>query len=215
MKSEIIKRSVDLSNVESEGNIIEGTAVVFKDRTLIGNMFYEEISPEAFRDADMTDVKMLYNHDTSKVIARQNQKRASRNTMTIKIGENGLHFRSELATDKDPDAQSVYSKVSRGDVDQCSFGFTVVGDEWRDLDKEIPTRIITRIGKLLELSLVAFPAYSNTTANARGCDGLADADQLALDNARANYAEAEKRAKANYELELAKAKLKAKLKINV
>lgn len=208
----IIRRSAELENISSSGNIIEGTAVVFNQRTLIGGMFYEEIDPEAFLSADMDDVKMLYNHNDDKVIARQNLKRPARNTMAITIDKDGLHFKSELAVDKDPDAQSAHSKVSRGDVDQCSFGFTISKDEWRDMDKPIPTRRILGINKLYEISLVAFPAYSTTTANARSGDGSVDTDQLAVDTARATYVETEKRAKAQSDLELAKLKLKLKLK---
>jgi len=208
----IVRRSAELENISSSENIIEGTAVVFNQRTLIGGMFYEEIDPNAFLSADMDDVKMLYNHNDDKVIARQNIKRPARNTMQISIDEKGLHFRSELAVDKDPDAQSAYSKVSRGDVDQCSFGFTVSKDEWRDMDKPIPTRKILGIGKLYEVSLVAFPAYDSTSANARGGGGSVDTDQLAVDTARATYVETEKRAKAQSDLELAKLKLKLKLK---
>ena len=211
----IIRRSAELDNISSAENVVEGTAVVFNQRTLIGGYFYEEIAPSAFESCDMDDVKMLYNHDDSKVIARQNIKRPARNTMQISIDEKGLHFRSELAVDKDPDAQSAYSKVSRGDVDQCSFGFTVSKDEWRDMDKPIPTRKILGIGKLYEVSLVAFPAYSTTTANARSGDGSVDTDQLAVDTARATYVDAEKRAKAESELQLAKAKLKLKLNIKI
>lgn len=209
----IVRRSADLDNISSAENIIEGTAVVFNQRTLIGGLFYEEIDSGAFESSDMDDVKMLYNHDDSKVIARQNIKRPARNTMQISIDEKGLHFRSELAVDKDPDAQSAYSKVSRGDVDQCSFGFTVSKDEWRDMDKPIPTRKILGIGKLYEVSLVAFPAYDSTSANARGGGGFVETDQLAVDTARATYEESERRAKAEKELELAKLKLKLKLKI--
>ena len=209
----IVRRSAELENISSAENVIEGTAVVFNQRTLIGGMFYEEIDPVAFESADMDDVKMLYNHDDSKVIARQNIKRPARNTMQITIDQRGLHFKSELAVDKDPDAQSAYSKVERGDVDQCSFGFTVSKDEWRDLNSEIPTRRILGIGKLYEVSLVAFPAYDSTSANARGGDGFVETDQLAVDTARANYAEAERRVREENELQLAKLKLKLKLKI--
>ena len=211
----IVRRSAELDNISSAENIVEGTAVVFGVKVPIGGMFYEEIDPTAFESCDMDDVKMLYNHDDSKVIARQNIKRPARNTMQISIDEKGLHFRSELAVDKDPDAQSAYSKVSRGDVDQCSFGFTVSKDEWRDMDKPIPTRKILGIGKLYEVSLVAFPAYDSTSANARGGGGFVETDQLAVDTARANYAEAERRAREESEFELTKAKLKLKLNIKI
>ena len=70
-----------------------------------------------------------------------------------------------------------------------SFMFVVDKDSWDDIDSDHPTRTITGIKRVLEVSAVIFPAYTQTSLEARG---LADA----LDSARASLesAKAEQRA---------------------
>ena len=61
--------------------------------------------------------------------------------------------------------------VRRGDISKCSFKFSVEQDEWRYADKEnkleYDERTIYRISKLYDVSLVVYPAYSDTEASAR------------------------------------------------
>ena len=58
-----------------------------------------------------------------------------------------------------------------------SFAFIVDGEEWTELDTEMPTRHIRSISKVMEVSAVTWPAYNRTTLEAR--------DAEALDNAKA------------------------------
>ncbi len=51
--------------------------------------------------------------------------------------------------------------VKRGDLNQCSFGFTVAKDKWIK-GTDIMKRSINKIGSLLEISLVSIPAYDDT-----------------------------------------------------
>ena len=82
-----------------------------------------------------------------------------------------------------------------------SFMFSVKGEKWDNLDTDYPTRHITEIGKVVEVSAVTFPAYEATTINARGKDAL-DSARSAVETARqAEAAKVETEA-----LELAKAK---------
>jgi phage head maturation protease len=60
--------------------------------------------------------------------------------------------------------------MDRGDVDQCSFSFTVPqgGAEWtedRDLGCEI--RTVNKISRLFDVSVVTYPAYTQTSADLR------------------------------------------------
>ena len=71
-----------------------------------------------------------------------------------------------------------------------SFMFTVGADKWEDIDTDHPTRTITSISKIFEVSAVTFPAYEATTLEARGLSGALDSALESLENARA-----EKRAK--------------------
>ena len=57
-------------------------------------------------------------------------------------------------------------------------------EEWENLDSEHPTRKITDIGSVVEVSAVTFPAYESTDIQARSKEALENA-RTALDNARA------------------------------
>ena len=61
---------------------------------------------------------------------------------------------------------NLYARVTRGDVDQCSFGFNIVSEEteFRD-DGSIHWRI-TEV-ELHEVSVCTFPAYEDTNVSAR------------------------------------------------
>jgi phage head maturation protease len=54
---------------------IEGYAAVFNERANIGGMFEEVIVPGAFDGVLTNDVRALYNHDNSKVLARTSSER--------------------------------------------------------------------------------------------------------------------------------------------
>ena len=78
-----------------------------------------------------------------------------------------LRFKANLNIKGSPKAQDFYSAVSRGDMDKMSFMFTVDGYKWEDLDTDHPTRRITKIGTIYEISCVTFPAYDSTSIEAR------------------------------------------------
>ena len=44
-----------------------------------------------------------------------------------------------------------------------SYMFEVAEEEWKDVDKEMPTRIIKKVSKVIEVSAVNYPAYEDTT----------------------------------------------------
>ena len=63
---------------EEKGNVIVGRPIVYDSRTDIGGMFEEVIERGALDKADLTDVRFLVNHDTSKLPlarSRKNRKR--------------------------------------------------------------------------------------------------------------------------------------------
>ena len=68
--------------------------------------------------------------------------------------------------DKDTDALNLYERVKRGDVDQCSFGFRVVREDTENRD-DGTVKWIVREAELLEVSVVTFPAYEDTSVQAR------------------------------------------------
>ena len=64
-----------------------------------------------------------------------------------------------------------------------SFMFSVDDEEWEDLESDHPTRHIKKIGTVVEVSAVTFPAYESTQINARSKEAL-DSARSAMEIAR-------------------------------
>lgn len=200
-KKDLIMRGYDwrYETREEDGlGIIEGHPVVYDQMTDLG-YFNEIIERGALDKTDLRDVRLCLNHDTSVVYARSRSNNAD-STMRIWIEEDGLHFRANLDLEN-PLSKAYYSMIDRRDIDKMSFMFSVDGDEWSDLETEHPTRRITSIGSIVEISAVTFPAYDSTEIQAR--------DKGALESARAALESARQSTRTSLEsdLELEKAKL--------
>ena len=101
--------------------------------------------------------------------------------------EDGVHMRAKLDIENNPRAKELYSAVERGDVDGMSFAFSVNGEQWSDLDAEMPLRSITDISNIFEVSAVMAPAYEQTSINARALDSEVaslESAKKALESAR-------------------------------
>ena len=149
----------------AEGRTIVGYAAKFErwSEPIMG-WFKEQIARDAFSECDVTDVIMCFNHNIDSILAR-----TTSGTLTLSTDDEGLRFEFEApATTMGNDMLEL---VRRGDISKCSFKFTVEEDEWRYADKEngleYDERTIRRIGKLYDVSLVVYPAYSDTEAGVR------------------------------------------------
>ena len=162
---------------ESErGHIITGRPIVYNSRTNLG-LFDEVIDEGALNQTNLNDVRFLVNHDTSRVPLARSRRNNDRSTMHFTVDSLGLNLDwVDLDVDNNSDARALYSAVNRGDLSGMSFAFSVDGESWDDLESEHPTRHITKIGSVVEVSAVTFPAYEATNIDARS---------RALDNARA------------------------------
>lgn len=190
------------TRADDREGIIKGRPIVFNERTDIGGWFEEVIDSGALDGADLTDVRFLVNHDTRKIPLARSRRNNGNSTMQFSIDPEGMLLDwVKLDIKSNPEAAALYSAVSRGDITGMSFMFSVKGEKWDNLDTDYPTRHITEIGKVVEVSAVTFPAYEATTINARGKDAL-DSARSAVETARqAEAAKVETEA-----LELAKAK---------
>jgi HK97 family phage prohead protease len=171
---------------EERGKILEGIPIVFNQKTNLG--FCDEVIESGALDkTDMKDVRFLVNHDTNSIPFARSRNNNKNSTMQLEVIDKGLHMRVDLDTKRNARAQELYSAVDREDINQMSFMFIVDGDWWEDLDSDHPTRHITSISKIFEVSAVTFPAYEGTSINARSTDdGHASLESVkeALDNAR-------------------------------
>jgi hypothetical protein len=81
-----------------------------------------------------------------------------------------------------PDTQAgrdAVESIRRGDVDQMSFTFDVLEDEWDQDDQQQPIRTLRKV-KLLDVSPVTFPAYTGTAVSARAGDSGAWGDMPSI-----------------------------------
>lgn len=141
-------------------NKIEGYSAVFNKLSNPMFGFREKIKPGAFKETIKNDdVRALWNHDTSKVLGR-----TKNNTLKLEEDEKGLKINIEPP--ETSWANDVMTSIKREDVDQMSFGFNVLEDEWDQNDKENIIRTLTKV-KLFEVSPVTFPAYPQTNVQAR------------------------------------------------
>lgn len=186
---------------------IVGRPIVFNSRTDIG-WFDEIIAPGALDKTDLRDVRFLVNHNTDGIPMARSRNNNENSTMRLIPDKEGMNIEADLDTENNSEARALWSAVERGDISGMSFMYTVRGDKWDDLDSEHPTRTVTDIGAVFEVSAVTWPAYEATTIAARGADALESA-RAALESARAaaRSLESDEKRKA---LELAKAKAIAK-----
>lgn len=149
---------------ENDQMIICGYFVVFNSWTKLWNGYYEQVSPKAFENTDLTDIRALINHNDRLVLGRTKS-----STLTLRVDDKGLYGEIKV-NPNDQDAVNLYERVKRGDVDQCSFGFQITEEEWEDTAEGYRSTI-TGI-KLFEVSVVTFPAYEDTSVSARSKDIL-------------------------------------------
>lgn len=165
--------------------IITGRPIVYNSRTDLG-WFDEIIDAGALDGADLTDVRFLVNHNTSMIPLARSRRNNGNSTMKITPDVQGLNLDFvKLDTENNTDARALYSAVQRGDISGMSFMFYIDGEAWDDLESEHPTRHITKIGSVVEVSAVTFPAYESTEIYARSEAAALDNAKTVLDKARA------------------------------
>jgi uncharacterized protein len=197
MKREF-RANADIELRQEEGEAlpkIRGYAAVFNvlSEPLFG--FRERILPGAFAKSLTKDIRALVNHDSSKIIGRNKA-----NTLTLREDKKGLYV--EITPPNNTLGRDVVESIRRGDLDQMSFGFQTPegGDHWT---KEEGKTIRELIGvSLFDVSVVAFPAYTQTSVAVRSLfpDGIPEDIEknqvaepgLELSPARKRLAEIEK-----------------------
>jgi len=166
-KKEIRFLSLELRAEEDErGAYIEGYPIVFNQETVIGGFYREIIAPESVNESLLRDVALMIGHDFGMVPLAHSRRNTENSTMRLSIDDHGVRMRALLDIENNPKAKEAYSAVKRGDLSGMSFAFTTEKESWEDLDAEKPLRRITGMGKIYEVSLVAFPAYEGTSVQA-------------------------------------------------
>ncbi|PFE03808.1 HK97 family phage prohead protease [Bacillus sp. AFS023182] len=143
---------------EETPSIITGYAAVFNSKTSIGGWFDEVIEPGAFARSlsENGDIRALFNHNWDNVLGRTKS-----GTLRLEEDERGLKFEIELPNTSV--GRDLAESMSRGDINQCSFGFWITEENW-DYNVEPALRTIKEV-ELYEISVVSIPAYDDTEAS--------------------------------------------------
>lgn len=211
-KKPLEKRSFtfDVRAAENEkGKYIDGRPIVYESKSDFG-LFDEVIDRGALDGADLTDVRFLINHDTSKIPLARSRRNNGNSTMQLSPDYEGMTISAQLDVDNNAEARALYSATQRGDITGMSFMFSIDDYEWEGLESDRPVRHIKKIGTVVEVSACTFPQYETTDITARSQEALESA-RAALESARAERSKSvETDDKA---LELAKAKFNFKSKL--
>ena len=155
--------------------MVEGYATTFNQPYHLyfdkkGRDVKEQVSQDAFLNADMSDVIMQYDHE-GRVFAR-----LSNDTLRLNTDEHGLKVTAYLGGTTT--GRNLYEEIKGGYTNKMSFGFTVADDEV-DQDGDGFLRTIKSVGKLFDVSAVSLPANDLTEISARShCDGaIAEIDE--------------------------------------
>ena len=139
---------------------IEGYFAVFNSTYQIWDDMSESVAPGAFTETLGGDVRALIDHETRLVLGRN-----TAGTLQLREDSHGL-WGDILINPDDQDAMNLYARVQRGDVNQCSFGFDILEEETEFRDDGSVHWTIKKV-KLYEVSVCTFPAYSETSVQAR------------------------------------------------
>lgn len=139
-----------------------GMAALFNTLSEDLGGFREQIAPGAFeKSLKNSDVRCLWNHDSNHVLGR-----TASGTLRIKETKQGLQIENDM-----PDtmcARDLGVSMERGDVNQMSFGFCTIKDNWEQMDGETIRTLIEV--ELFDVSPVTFPAYPDTQVAMRSLD---------------------------------------------
>jgi HK97 family phage prohead protease len=171
MKKEIERRTFNMefrAINEKDKPEIKGVAAIFNSLSENLGDFREQIVPGAFKEALVNaDVRALFNHDPNMILGRTTSK-----TLRLTETDQGLEYECDM-----PDtsyARDLMACMQRGDINQCSFGFSVAdgGAEFKKDSTGQWIRTINKVARLYDVSPVTYPAYPETTVAMRSLDKI-------------------------------------------
>jgi len=145
---------------------VEGYASTFNDPYMLykfGDVeYWEVIDPDAFRDCDMGDVIMQFDHN-GRVFARM-----SNDTLIVEPQLHGLFMAADLGSTSS--SRGMYEDIDAGLITRMSWAFMPDWDEIEEIydeDERKLTSIIHKVDRIYDVSAVSLPADPNTEISAR------------------------------------------------
>lgn len=169
-------RSIEIRyHEDDEEHRVEGYAAVFESPTTIQSRtgaFQEKIARTAFDGRLEDPVVALFNHDQLRPLAKVGA------GLELSVDDYGLRYSFPI-----PDTttgRDLVELMRRGIVQEASFAFTIApgGETWtRSEGDEMETRTISKVGSLIDVSVVTRGAYSDASAALRQFEA-AETDDL-------------------------------------
>ena len=194
------------SETESDEKVVEGYFTTFEEPYLLGSYrtwdntdveVWEVVDTDAFKDTDMSDVIMQYDHE-GHVYAR-----ISNGTLRLEDDDHGKKIIAYLGGTED--GRKLYEEIKGGYTTKMSFGFSV--SEWEEEQRTGPdgklevVDVVKKIKKLWDVSAVSLPANDSTVISARNRFNAEVEKRMAeVKEEESSKAEEEKRAAKEKEL---------------
>lgn len=129
---------------------------------VMGGPPYGWVETIAHRACDVSvtqgaDVRLLINHDGMALA------RTKSGTLRLESDDVGLYSCAPNLDMRSPTVQSLVSAMQRGDMDEMSFAFRAIQQDWND---DYTERQITEV-KLYDVSVVTYPANPATVTSLR------------------------------------------------
>lgn len=173
---------------DGEKMTVTGYAAVYGSTADIGGYFNEVIARGAFMETLKTaDVRAYFGHDRGRVLGRVQ-------AGTLRVREDAKGLAVEIDLPDTSDGRDARELIGRGDISGMSIGMMVTRQEW-DETTEPATRTILE-AELFEVSIVAEPAYDDTSIALRSLDTA----RLEKRQSNFNAAAARRRVKADLDL---------------
>ena len=157
---------------ENGDRYIEGYFARFDDVYDMGWGITETIDRHAFDSTIHDDIRVLVNHDTTKVLGR-----TAAGTAELRVDDVGL-WGSAKINPADTDAMNEAARMERGDVTGASIGFEIKRIEREYDDSKGTIHRILKDVRLYEVSVCTFPAYQKTAVGVREEDREAARDEI-------------------------------------
>ncbi len=195
-----VRSIVSVPSLNEESRIVEGYAILFNSRSQMmydwyyDEIFVEEIAPEAITEEFLRscDVKMLLEHNRSRLLARWNRGEGS---LELSIDEKGVKYRFEAP--KTNSGDEALEHIRRGDFAGSSFGFYAYSEgcinRYYDKEEDIWVHQIRKFDKIVDATITCDPAYLETTAEVRSVEDRAVVEQIRANQEAKKQAETEQK----------------------
>ena len=143
--------------------VIRGLAAPFnKLSKLINGLFLDKVAPGAFKRAiEEDDIRANVEHDMARLLGRNT-------SGTLRLTEDRDGLRIEIDPPDTQVGRDAVTLVERGDLSSMSFRFRALKEEWEHgFGKNGEALRTLRDVNLIDVSLVAIPAYDDTEVAVR------------------------------------------------